>query len=143
MKNLSSAVVFLSLAAATAAPSNELFIDQVEDKLLSPNRYSRMLRFSNVRVSNVRVIPSALARQWALFRRGAASAERERERDECAEGTVALQADPIIARAWEIIEQSCPEAISKTASSYTTDYSVCPSTIFYNLKRACDAVNGK
>ena len=81
MKNLSSAVVFLSLAAATAAPSNELFIDQVEDKLLSPNRYSRMLRFSNVRVSNVRVIPSALARQWALFRRGAASAERERERE--------------------------------------------------------------
>ena len=145
MKNLSFAVVFLSLAAATAAPSNELFIDQVEDKLLSPNRYSRMLRFSNVRVSNVRVIPSALARQWALFRRGAASAERERERDECAEGTVALQADPIIARAWEIIEQSCPEAISisETASSATIDYSVCPSTIFYNLKRACDAVNGK
>ena len=71
--------------------------------------------------------------------------ERERERDECAEGTVALQADPIIARAWEIIEQSCPEAISisETASSATIDYSVCPSTIFYNLKRACDAVNGK
>ena len=140
MKNLSFAVVFLSLAAATAAPSNELFIDQDEDKLLSPNRYSRMLRFSNVRVSNVRFIPGALARQLGLaLRRGAASAER----DECVEGSVALQEDPIIARAWEIIEQSCPEAISKTASSYTTDYSVCPSTIFYNLKRACDAVNGK
>ena len=74
---------------------------------------------------------------------GHSSEKQQRERDECAEGTVALQADPIIARAWEIIEQSCPEAISKTASSYTTDYSVCPSTIFYNLKRACDAVNGK
>ena len=50
MKNLSSAstVVFLSLlAAATAAPSNELFIDQVKDKLLSPNRYSRMLLMSD------------------------------------------------------------------------------------------------
>ena len=139
MKNLSFAVVFLSLAAATAAPSNELFIDQDEDKLLSPNRSSRMLRFSNLRV-----IPYALAQklkqQWAP-RTGAASAERER--DVCVEGSVALQEDPIIARAWEIIEQSCPEAISETASSVTTDYSVCPSTIFYNLKRACDAVNGK
>ena len=38
MKNLSSAVVFLSLAVATAAPSNELFIDQVKDELLSPNQ---------------------------------------------------------------------------------------------------------
>ena len=68
--------------------------------------------------------------------------ERERERDECAEGTVALQADPIIARAWEIIEQSCPEAISVTASSMTIDYSVCPSVVD-DIKRACDAVNGK
>ena len=108
MKNLSFAVVFLSLAAATAAPSNELFIDQVEDKLLSPNRYSRMLLMS----------------------------------DECMAGNEALAADPIFAGAVESALQSCPEAISVTASSMTIDYSVCPSVVD-DLKRACDAVNGK
>ena len=111
MKTLSSAstVVFLSLlAAATAAPSNELFIDQVEDKLLSPNRYSRMLLMS----------------------------------DECMAGNEALAADPIFAGAVESALQSCPEAISVTASSMTIDYSVCPSVVD-DIKRACDAVNGK
>ena len=108
MKNLSSAVVFLSLAAATAAPSNELFIDQVKDKLLSPNRYSRMLLMS----------------------------------DECMAGNEALAADPIFAGAVESALQSCPEAISVTASSMTIDYSVCPSVVD-DLKTACDAVNGK
>ena len=108
MKNLSSAVVFLSLAAATAAPSNELFIDQDEDKLLSPNRYSRMLLMS----------------------------------DECMAGNEALAADPIFAGAVESALQSCPEAISVTASSMTIDYSVCPSVVD-DIKRACDAVNGK
>lgn len=108
MKNLSSAVIFLSLAAATAAPSNELFIDQVKDKLLSPNRYSRMLLMS----------------------------------DECMAGNEALAADPIFAGAVESSLQSCPEAISVTASSMTIDYSVCPSVVD-DIKRACDAVNGK
>ena len=108
MKNLSSAVIFLSLAAATAAPSNELFIDQVKVKLLSPNRYSRMLLMS----------------------------------DECMAGNEALAADPIFAGAVESALQSCPEAISVTASSMTIDYSVCPSVVD-DIKRACDAVNGK
>ena len=108
MKNLSSAVIFLSLATATAAPSNELFIDQVKDKLLSPNRYSRMLLMS----------------------------------DECMAGNEALAADPIFAGAVESALQSCPEAISVTASSMTIDYSVCPSVVD-DIKRACDAVNGK
>lgn len=108
MKNLSSAVIVLSVAAATAAPSNELFIDQVKDKLLSPNRYSRMLLMS----------------------------------DECMAGNEALAADPIFAGAVESALQSCPEAISVTASSMTIDYSVCPSVVD-DIKRACDAVNGK
>ena len=108
MKNLSSAVVFLSLAVATASPSNELFIDQVKDELLSPNRYSRMLLMS----------------------------------DECMAGNEALAADPIFAGAVESSLQSCPEAISVTASSMTIDYSVCPSVVD-DIKRACDAVNGK
>jgi hypothetical protein len=38
---------------------------------------------------------------------------------------------------------NCPDAVSMTFNSLTTDYSVCPSSVLDDIEEACIAAGGK
>jgi hypothetical protein len=63
--------------------------------------------------------------------------------DECIAANEDLALDPFFSVAVEDALSNCPDAVSMTQDSLTMDYSVCPSSVLYDLVEACHAAGGK
>jgi ribosomal protein L12E/L44/L45/RPP1/RPP2 len=63
--------------------------------------------------------------------------------DECIAANEDLYLDPLFSAAVEDALSNCPDAVSMTQDSLTMDYSVCPSSVLYDLVDACTAAGGK
>jgi hypothetical protein len=63
--------------------------------------------------------------------------------DECMRANADLALDPFFGAAVEDSLSNCPDAVSMTFNSLTTDYSVCPSSVLDDFEEACIAAGGK
>jgi hypothetical protein len=63
--------------------------------------------------------------------------------DECMRANEDLALDPFFWAAMEDALSNCPDAVSMTFNSLTTDYSVCPSSVLDDIEEACIAAGGK
>jgi hypothetical protein len=54
-----------------------------------------------------------------------------------------LFSDPFLTFDIEVALSNCPDAVSFTLDSVTTDYSVCPSSVLDDIEEACIAAGGE